>query len=56
MKTYELGRTPELSDFESGGCCGGHSHGEDEGGCCGGKNHEGDEEHEHGGHGCACKH
>lgn len=40
IKTYELGRVPQESDFESG-CCGRHEHGHD---------------HEHGGEGCQCKH
>lgn len=43
VKTYELGRIPQTSDFETDGCCGG-------------KNHHGDEPHEHGGEGCRCQH
>lgn len=37
-KTFELGRVPDESDFESsgGGCCGGGSKSESGGGCCGG--------------------
>jgi cell fate (sporulation/competence/biofilm development) regulator YlbF (YheA/YmcA/DUF963 family) len=43
VKTYELGRVPQASDFESEGCCGG-------------KHHHGDHHHEHGGEGCQCRH
>ncbi len=42
-KTYELGRIPLTSDFETDGCCGG-------------QHHHGDEPHEHGGEGCQCRH
>jgi cell fate (sporulation/competence/biofilm development) regulator YlbF (YheA/YmcA/DUF963 family) len=45
MKTYELGRIPVGSDFESG-CCGRHSH---DGECDHGHGDHGDGEH-----GCSC--